>query len=171
VEARPKKGMMGWDMTAGMSASKGKYICVIDGDGQFPTESIEKCYHEIKTGKYGIVMTYRAKRHDGLYRISISKVYNFMFSLLFPGIGSKDINSKPKMLTNKAYQQMTITSTDWFIDAEIMLNARRMNMKVLEFPVEFYENTHRVSFVKPATILEFVKNITKFRIKEWNNAK
>ncbi len=39
---KPKKGMMGWDMKEGLNISTGKYICVIDGDGQFPIESIEK---------------------------------------------------------------------------------------------------------------------------------
>ncbi|MBP7654825.1 glycosyltransferase, partial [Candidatus Dependentiae bacterium] len=42
--AEPKKGMMGWDMRKGMEAAEGKYLCVIDGDGQFPIESIELCF-------------------------------------------------------------------------------------------------------------------------------
>ena len=40
--AKPKQGMMGWDMKEGLKAASGKYICVIDGDGQFPIDSIEK---------------------------------------------------------------------------------------------------------------------------------
>ena len=38
---RPKQGMMGWDMRMGLDAARGTYIGVIDGDGQFPPESID----------------------------------------------------------------------------------------------------------------------------------
>ena len=40
---RPKQGMMGWDMRMGLDAARGTYIGVIDGDGQFPPESIIAC--------------------------------------------------------------------------------------------------------------------------------
>ena len=45
---KPKEGMMGWDMRMGMEAADGDYVCVIDGDGQFPIESIQKAYELIK---------------------------------------------------------------------------------------------------------------------------
>jgi glycosyltransferase involved in cell wall biosynthesis len=160
---KPKEGMMGWDMRSGMDAATGKYICVIDGDGQFPIESISACFEEIRGGKYDLVKTYRTKRGDGAYRRFISKVYNFLFGLMFPGINSKDANSKPKILKASAYDQMSLQSDDWFIDAEIMLNARDKNMTFKELPIEFYELEGRTSFVKPAAIWEFIKNLFNYR--------
>lgn len=160
---KPKEGMMGWDMRSGMDAATGKYICVIDGDGQFPIESISACFEEIRGGKYDLVKTYRTKRGDGAYRRCISKVYNFLFGLMFPGINSKDANSKPKILKASAYDQMSLQSDDWFIDAEIMLNARDKNMTFKELPIEFYELEGRTSFVKPAAIWEFIKNLFNYR--------
>src|SRR3989344_9679673 len=32
--AKIKEGMMGWDMKSGLNIARGKYIAVIDGDGQ-----------------------------------------------------------------------------------------------------------------------------------------
>lgn len=160
---KPKEGMMGWDMRSGMDAATGKYICVIDGDGQFPIESISACFEEIRGGKYDLVKTYRTKRGDGAYRRFISRVYNFLFGLMFPGINSKDANSKPKILKASAYDQMSLQSDDWFIDAEIMLNARDKNMTFKELPIEFYELEGRTSFVKPAAIWEFIKNLFNYR--------
>jgi glycosyltransferase involved in cell wall biosynthesis len=164
---KPKKGMMGWDMKEGLKAASGNYICVIDGDGQFPLESIEKCYKEIITGEYDLVKTYRNKRNDSLYRKFISKVYNFIFAVLFPGLKSHDINSKPKIFTRKAYTLMNLQSDDWFIDAEIMLSIRKQKMKFCEFPTEFHELSTRSSFVKFKAILEFIKNLIAYRIKEF----
>ncbi len=163
---KPKQGMMGWDMRSGMDAASGKYICVMDGDGQFPIESISACFQEIQTGKYDLVKTYRTKRGDGAYRRTISKVYNFLFSILFPGIGSQDANSKPKILKASAYKQMSLKSDDWFIDAEIMLNVRDKKMTFLELPIEFYELEGRSSFVKPAAIWEFIKNLYEYRVRK-----
>tara|TARA_R110002124_G_scaffold82647_2_gene216668 strand:+ start:1121 stop:1837 length:717 start_codon:yes stop_codon:yes gene_type:complete len=166
---KPKEGMMGWDMKEGLAICRGNYLCVIDGDGQFPIENITKCYNEIKKGTYDLVKTYRIKREDGFYRKSISKIYNFIFSILFSSIDSKDINSKPKIFTRKAYNQMNLTSDDWFIDAEIMLEVKRLGISFYEFPTEFLSLNDRQSFVKFSAILEFVKNLFLFKFKDFKS--
>lgn len=162
---KPKKGMMGWDMKEGLAIAGGKYMCVIDGDGQFPIESITQCYNTIKTGSYGLVKTYRKKRKDGFYRKLISFIYNFLFSILFPDLKSKDVNSKPKIFTREVYQQMNLTSDDWFIDAEIMINLNRLGIEFFELPTDFYKLQGRSSFVKFSAIIEFMRNLFVFRFK------
>ena len=166
-----KQGMMGWDMIQGLDATKGNYICVIDGDGQFPIDSILKVYHKIKATKVDLVKTYRKQRNDGLYRFFISKVYNILFKLLFPGLNSKDVNSKPKIMSRNAYAKMNLQSTDWFIDAEIMINAKKMNFKIMEIPISFSANESRKSFVQIGAILEFINNlfIYKYRKRDIND--
>jgi len=162
---KPKKGMMGWDMKEGLSLTTGKYLCVIDGDGQFPVESISECYNKIKTGNFGLVKTFRNKRHDGFQRIFISIVYNLVFKILFPGVKARDINSKPKIFHREVYQKMNLTYDDWFIDAEIMIKASKLKVKFYEFPIEFSELKGRNSFVNFSTIFEFVRNLITYRIK------
>lgn len=167
----PKRGMMGWDMKTGLEVSTGDYICIIDGDGQFPVESITTCYHKIKNGRYDLVKTYRSIRFDGLYRKIISKVYNMLFGFVFPGLRCRDVNSKPKMITRNAYNKMTLTADDWFIDAEIMLNVRRRKMTFFEFPVTFGALAERPSFVRFSAVFEFLKNLLVYRIFEFWNMK
>ncbi len=161
-----KQGMMGWDMVQGLKVSVGKYICVIDGDGQFPINSIKKVYQKISSENLDLVKTYREKRYDGIYRALISGIYNVLFNLLFPGLNSKDVNSKPKIVTFEAYQKMDLQSTDWFIDAEIMIQARKLKFKIAEIPIVFSANESRKSFVKFGAILEFIKNLIVFRVKK-----
>ena len=162
---KPKRGMMGWDMKEGLSFAKGDFICVIDGDGQFPIESIKHCYEKIKTNNLGLVKTFRRKRNDGVYRKLISVFYNLVFAVLFPGVKSKDVNSKPKMFTRELLDSLVLTSDDWFIDAEIMINTHRLGIKYYEFPIEFYELHGRVSFVKFSAIFEFIRNLIYYRFK------
>ena len=168
---KPKEGMMGWDMRKGLEHARGKYICVIDGDGQFPIESIAQCYHKIKEGKHGLVKTYREVRGDGFYRRLISGVYNFIFMLLFNNLRSKDVNSKPKIITREAYDQLDLHSDDWFIDAEIMIQIGRNKIPFYEFPVVFKELEGRQSFVKVSAIFEFLKNLVTYRFKEYGKKK
>jgi len=165
--AKPKEGMMGWDMRSGLAEADGDIICVMDGDGQFPIESIETGYKMIRDSGYDMVKSYRETRHDGFYRRTISGVYNSLFTILFPGFKVQDANSKPKFFRKEAYQKMKLSSDDWFVDAEIMINVRRYKMKFAEFPVIFEELTNRKSFVKVGAILEFIRNLIIYRIREF----
>lgn len=166
--AKPKEGMMSWDMRMGLAASRGRYITVIDGDGQMPYQDILRVYKMIKTGKYDFCKTYRTKRYDGLYRRLISVIYNFVFTILFyPGTG-RDLNSKPKIMTREAYEKMKLTSSGWFIDAEIMIQARRFGFRIGEIPTVFGRNiTGLYSYVRLSAIWEFIKDMAIFRAREF----
>jgi glycosyltransferase involved in cell wall biosynthesis len=162
-----KEGMMGWDMKSGLRAATGKVLSVIDGDGQMPLEDVILTYEKLKNEGFDLVKTYRAERNDGLYRLCISAVYNLVFKTLFPGLHCRDINAKPKTLRREVYEKMNLRSDDWFIDAEIMIEARRMRLKVGEVPTVFHQINSRPSFVKPQAIFEFLRNLIRYRIAEF----
>jgi glycosyltransferase involved in cell wall biosynthesis len=166
VLAEPKQGAMGWDMRRGLDACRGKYIGVIDGDGQFPVEAIFSCFAKIKSDDFDVVKTYRVQRHDGLYRRFISSVYNWLFHSLFRGSSKlRDVNSKPKIMTREAYERMTLQSNDWFVDAELVLNCINLNLRIYEIPVEFHSLGTRKSFVKPGAVLEFLRHMVHYRLQ------
>jgi glycosyltransferase involved in cell wall biosynthesis len=167
---RPKQGMMGWDMRTGLDAARGTYIGVIDGDGQFPPESIVACLLKCELEDLDFTKTYRVIRDDGLYRRLISAVYNTIFSLLF-GFKVRDINSKPKIIRRDKYELLNLQSDDWFADAEIVIRARELGLKIGETPVHFSSNDARGSFVKPKAILEFSSNLLKYRFSRKQGTK
>ena len=162
-----KKGMMGWDMKTGLQAAAGKALAVIDGDGQMPSGDVIRVYQLMVKDELGLAKTYRAKRDDGSYRKLISVVYNILFKLLFPRINAWDMNSKPKIMTREFYEKISLESNGWFIDAEIMILARRLGVKIGETETVFHSMDTRPSFVKPLSILEFLANLLTFRIKEF----
>ena len=166
IVTKPKEGMMGWDMRSGLDAAKGRYIAAIDGDGQMPYQDILKVYKMIKNSNFDLCKTYRFKRYDSFYRRLISISYNFIFSIIFM-VSVRDANSKPKIMTREAFDKLRLTSDDWFIDAEILIQAKRLGFRIGEIPTVFEKNIERVSFVKIPTIFEFIKNIIIYRIKEF----
>jgi glycosyltransferase involved in cell wall biosynthesis len=164
VLAEPKQGGMGWDMRSGLDACRGRYIGVIDGDGQFPVETIFSCFAKIKSDDFDVVKTYRVQRQDSLYRRLISTVYNWLFHLLFRGSGKlRDVNSKPKIIKRDVYGKMVLQSNDWFTDAELILNCLKLNLRIYEIPVEFHSLGGRKSFVKPRAIVEFLRHMIDYR--------
>ena len=164
---REKEGMMGWDMKSGFAMATGEVIAVTDGDGQFPLSDVAKIYTKLITENLDMAKTYRIKRGDGLYRRILSAVYNFIFSIFFPGLSCHDANSKPKIFKADVLRKMELFSDDWFIDAEIMIQARRLNLKFGEISTQFTKLDSRTSFVKPGAIIEFIINIIRFRIMEF----
>ena len=162
-----KKGMMGWDMKTGLQAATGKTLAVIDGDGQMPSGDVIRVYHLMKENGLDLAKTYRTKRNDGPYRRLISFVYNSIFKILFPGLNAWDINSKPKIMTRDFFEKIELDSNGWFIDAEIMILARRLEAKIGEIDTVFHKIDSRPSFVKPLSILEFLGNLLRCRLKEF----
>ncbi len=161
-----KEGMMGWDARSGMKRASGKYVCLIDGDGQMPAVDIIRVYEKIKQDDLDFVSPYRIKRYDSFIRSANSYIYNTIFKLLFPGISLKDVNAKPKIMKRDVYDKMQLRSDDWFLDAEIVIRCRRLKLRVGQIPTSFYKCSYRKSFVRFNTIFEFIKNLIIFRISD-----
>ena len=165
VLSRPKEGAMGWDMRSGFDAATGSILIVMDGDEQNPVEDVLRMYEEMKRTGVDVCKGRRVVRDDGIYRRIVSEAYNLLFRLLFGTGGISDINGKPKGLTREAYERLGLRSDDWFIDAEIVLEARRLGLRIGELPVVFRENPERASFVKPSAIVEFLRNMLRYRLR------
>ena len=159
VVAAEKRGAMGWDMRSGLAAAAGDFLIVIDGDGQNPIHDVIRAYElHVRTGA-DVIKGRRSTRADGLVRMAISLVYNVAFAVMFGARGIWDVNGKPKGMTREALGRMRLEADDWFIDAEIVLEARRCGLVLAEVPVRFEENTERAAFVGWKTVAECVRNM------------
>ena len=161
-----KQGMMGWDMRSGLSLATGEHLAVIDGDGQVLVEDLVRIYRLLREQGLDLAKTYRTRRGDGLKRKLFSLVFNGLFHVLFPGLPVRDVNAKPKILTRSAYERLSLQSDDWFIDAEILIQARRLGFRIGEMETEFLGLTGRRSFISMAAVVEFLRNLWRYRIQE-----
>jgi len=161
-----KQGMMGWDLRSGLALATGEYLAFIDGDGQVLVEDLVRIYRLLREQELDLAKTYRRQRGDGIKRKLFSLVLNGLFQVLFPGLAVRDINAKPKVLTRSAYERLDLQSNDWFIDAEMLIQARRLGFRIGETETEFLGLTGRRSFVTMAAVFEFVRNLLRYRILE-----
>jgi len=156
-------------MKSGLAMAAGKHIAIIDGDGQMPIDDLIRVYQKIRAESFDLVKTHRIERGDSAWRKTISFFYNLFFHILFPGLKARDINSKPKIFTRQAFEKFNLRSDDWFIDAEIMIQARRYKLKIGELPTVFLGLSGRRSFIKIGAIFEFIKNLIVYRLAEFTN--
>lgn len=162
-----KRGWMGWDARSGLAVATGSVIALIDGDNQMPPEDIATLYHKMTAEGLDVAMPYRVQRKDGVVRLLNSRIYNAVYNLMFPGYHVIDVNAKPKLLSKAFYDKLTLTADDWFLDAEILIQARRNRAKLGQIPTVFHKCDDRRSFVRPNAVLEFLLNLVRARIREF----
>ena len=160
-----KKGGCGWDLKTGLKVAEAKTIAYIDGDGQNPIEDVVRVYDALTSSSYDMAMTYRVKRYDGLERILISRVYNAFLRFLFPKVHVYDANSKPKIFTKHALQQLTISADNMFFDADIIIQACYKNFRIAQVPTVFLKQIGRSSFVNVWTVIEFLYDLAAYRLR------
>ena len=164
--AAAKRGMMGWDMRSGLALADGEVLAVTDGDEQVAAGDVVRAYLALRRGGYDLVKAARVRRADGLARRLISLVFNALFHLLFPGSRVRDVNAKPKVMTRAAYERLELTADDWFIDAEVMIQARRLGLRTGEIETDFLALAGRRSFIDLRTLVEFLVNLARYRWRE-----
>lgn len=162
-----KQGRMGWDARTGLERARGATIALIDGDNQMPPEDVERVYRVMEDANVDMVTTFRQHREDGFFRLVQSRGYNLIFRLLFPGAGVRDVNSKPKILRRELYDKLELTSNDWFLDAEIIIQVRRHKARVVQIPTVFRHSESRCSLVRLSAIWEFLVNLVRTRLREF----
>jgi len=164
VVARPKAGAMGWDLRSGLEVARGEYLVYLDGDGQVSPGSALTVADALRQSGADVAKGRRRPREDGSIRTFTSFGYNALFRLLFGTRGLWDINGQPKALTRAAYERLDLRTDDWFTDAEIVLKAKALGMRIVEVPVRFGPRRIPGSNVGLGTVWEFVANMTLWRL-------
>src|SRR5262249_39383975 len=93
----------------------------------------------------------------------VSIVYNGVTLVLFGGLSSLDVNGNPKLLPREWLERMRLESKDWFLDAEMMIKAKRLGLPVLEVDVPGHERAGGASKVRASTCGQFMRNLLAYR--------
>jgi len=150
---------------AGFSASRAAWVGVVHADGQVDAADVYKVYSAARNaGRPCLVKVRRRFRMDGLRRKFISIFYNLIINILYPRLGSIDVNGNPKLMPRDYLLAMRLQSKDWFLDPEIMIKARRLGLPVIEFNVLSQMRSGGKSNVNTDTCREFVVNLLRWRI-------
>ncbi|MBI4970703.1 MAG: glycosyltransferase family 2 protein [Candidatus Omnitrophica bacterium] len=169
VHVMKNKGL-GWGILQGLAQARGEYLCIQCGDGQTEPDEIIRVFETLKKYQLDLCKVRRVVRGDGPFRAFISWVFNALSTIMF-SVKTDDVNGLPKVMTRKAYEDLSLRSSDWFIDAEIMIKAARLRLKQGEVETEFLKREGGSSNVNWKTVMEFIKNMIKYRIKGFETEK
>jgi polyisoprenyl-phosphate glycosyltransferase len=148
----------------GLEVCRGKYMGFTCADGQVDASDLVKLYEVLAHGGAPkLVKVRRRFRMDGVKRKIVSVAYNVLANLLFGGLRSIDLNGNPKLFPRTAYEQMRLESKDWFLDLEVMLEAKRIGLPVFEMNVMAQMRGDGTSNVRSTTIWEFIGNLMRWR--------
>ena len=114
------------------SIDDNQIIFFTDGDYQFDMNDLHQAISLIED--CDIVVGYRRNRKDPKHRIFLSKGYNLLIRTLF-GSKLKDIDCSFKLFKRAALKKITIESSGYFIDTEIMVKAKKKGLSIKEFGV------------------------------------
>ena len=148
------------------------WVGIIPADGQVDAEDVVRLYEAVANCDVKVLAKVRRRfRMDGFLRKVISVLYNGFIRLLWPGLGSIDVNGTPKLLPREFLLAMNLSSKDWFLDPEIMIKAEALHLRTLEFNVFARMRGSGVSHVRMGTCWEFLRNLLKYRFfGEWKRS-
>lgn len=155
----------GYGVLRGLEACTGRYVGFICADGQVEPADVVRVYEMCAASKEPRLTKVRRRfRMDGWNRKLVSVAYNVLTAGLFGGLGSIDINGNPKVFPREFLAPMDLRSTDWFLDAEVMIKAKRLKLEVLEFNVLAQARGGGTSNVRASTCWEFLGNLARYRL-------
>jgi len=147
----------------GLKRVSEEYVGFMDGDGQIKPSDVLKVYSKLMDANLDLCQVKRVAREDELVRKFISYCYNFIFRFLFSW-KVKDVNATPKIMRREICQKLDLVSKDWFLDAEVIIKCTKMRCKVGEVSAIFHKRETGKSEVNFYTILEFLKNMIRYRL-------
>jgi glycosyltransferase involved in cell wall biosynthesis len=143
------------------------WIGIIPADGQVDAEDAVRLYDTVATTDGRVVGKVRRRfRMDGWRRKAVSIAFNCFMWLLWPGLGSLDVNGNPRILRREYLLAMNLRSKNWLLDAEIMVKSQYLGLRVHEVNVFARMRSNGVSHIRAATCWEFFSNLVRARVSD-----
>jgi glycosyltransferase involved in cell wall biosynthesis len=140
------------------------WIGIIPADGQVDAEDAARLFELVRHTDGRVLGKVRRRfRLDGMARTIVTIAYNGFVWLLWPTLGSLDINGSPKILHRDVIRVMDLQSKQWFLDPEILIKAHYLGVRVLEMNVFARLRSTGLSHIRASTCLEFFVDLLRFR--------
>ena len=154
----------GGGLLSGIPMCKGEWVGFIPADGQVDAEDVVRLFDALASAPEPMLGKVRRRfRMDSLWRKVVSISYNVMVRVLWPRLGSIDINGTPKIIPSDVLEMMQLKSRDWFLDPEIMIKAHHMGVPILELNAFSRLRSAGLSHVRASTCFEFFWNLIQYR--------
>lgn len=157
----------GLGVLTGYRAARGGCIGHIPADGPVDPADVAMLARKAVTLGAGTLLTaVRRDRQETWIRRTVSGIYNTLFMVIF-GAYTPDINGTPKFVHRDDLTRLALSSEDYFLEAEMMIKARRTGMRTVAISVDSRMREGGMSKVSTRllrTCLEFGRNMLRARL-------
>ena len=120
---------------SGLDRASMDYVFLTDGDGQFDLEELPSAMGLL--GEHDVVAGYRENRQDGWWRSLWGRTWTALVNRAL-GLRVRDANCAFKLVPQSLLRSSDLRSEGALISAELLLEARRFDLRVAECPVSHY---------------------------------
>ena len=158
VVHHPQNRKLGGSMKSGFAAATGDLVLYTDADLPFDMHDVHKAIRLLRYYDADIVSAYRFDRTgEGYVRTVYSFFYNMLVRVLF-GVRMRDINFAFKLARTRVFEHVELKSEGSFIDAELIVRARKFGYTVIQFGVDYFPRTRGVSTLSSPTVILKILN-------------
>jgi glycosyltransferase involved in cell wall biosynthesis len=164
VVHHPVNRKLGGSIKTGFAACTGDLVLYTDADLPFDMDELVRACRLMRHYEADIVSAYRFDRTgEGYVRTVYSFFYNVMVRLMF-GVRMRDINFAFKLCRRRIFDHITLQSEGSFIDAELVIRAKKLGFSVVQFGVDYFPRTRGVSTLSsPSVILKILREMRELR--------
>ena len=157
-----KNVKLGRSLRAGFQAATKDFVLYSDADLPFDFEEIGRALRILSLTGADIVSAFRIDRtSEGTLRSFYSFVYNLVIRVAF-GLRVKDVNFSFKLMRRAVLETIELKSEGSFIDAELLLRARKANFHIVQMGVDYFPRIHGTStLARPSVIVKLVKELVE----------
>jgi glycosyltransferase involved in cell wall biosynthesis len=149
-------------LRTGFASAQKELVFFSDADGQFDLQELVGLLGMLNRAP--VVLGYRIRRSDPLYRLFIAKVYNVLIRMVF-GLRVRDIDCAFKLFRREVLQNVTLESDGAFISSELLIKLKRNNVPMVERGVHHYPRTTGTSKgATPKVILKTIRDVVQLRL-------
>ena len=134
----------GESIKSGLKLCTKNWILQTDGDNQYDVYDLKKMLKIVHN--YDCIITFRYKKIYSSFRIFISWVYNKVIQFLFNS-KFRDISTGLRLINNEALKDISLTSKNAFIGAEIANKLMLKGYQVGEMGISTYPRQFGVSTI------------------------
>jgi glycosyltransferase involved in cell wall biosynthesis len=155
---------LGAALRSGFAAARGDLVLYTDADLPVDLRALPAALALLEREKADLLAGYRLNPGAaGMRRALYTWAYNRLIRAVF-GLEVRDVNFAFKLFRRRLLEGMTLKSEGSFIDAELLLRARRAGARIVELGVEYVPRRHGASKLSsPFVIATILRELLALR--------
>jgi len=152
-----KNTRLGGALRSGFANSTKELVFYTDADNPIDMNDLKRAVPLMDDADF--ITGYRLNRDEPLKRKVYSRCYNWLIRLLF-GLKVRDVNFSFKLVKQEVLKKARLRSLGSFIDAELLIEARKYRFRIKEIGIRYYPRTEGEStLATPGVILKILEEL------------